>query len=128
MFVIQNRFDKYIMENALMAPLDRNPNYFTNNFVKWYGDMMVKSLSSKIQTKRGKRKGDGLFVSSCLEHARNFCLNGGSIVNGKNITDMLPKWFLEDNRFIASRYQEIDQCNHVKRTGLPCNTNCDCLH
>ena len=62
MFVIQNRFDKYIMENALMDPLEGNSNYFTNNFVKWYGDTMVKSLSSKIRTKRGRRKGDGLFL------------------------------------------------------------------
>ena len=35
-FVIQNRFDKLIMENFLNAPLEENPNYSTKIFIKWY--------------------------------------------------------------------------------------------
>ena len=127
LFIIQNRFDSLIMQQFLRAPLNTTSNSFTRNFVKWYGSLTTKSLSSKVQSGKGKYKGDGLFLASCLKHASNFCLSSGPVVNGFSLRDVLSKWFQETNPRLASKYQEIDQCNRIRRTSLPCNSNCQCL-
>ena len=123
----QNRFDSLIMQQFLRAPLNTTSNSNTRNFVKWYGHLTTKSLSSKVQSRKGKYKGDGLFLASCLKHASNFCLSSGPVVNGFSVRDLLPKWFQETNPRLASNYQEIDQCNSIRKTSLPCNSNCQCL-
>ena len=127
LFLIQNRFDKLIMEEFLRAPLSTTSNYRTRRFTKWYGDLTIKSLTSNVASNTGRNKGHGLFLPSCLNHAGNFCLTNGTTTNGKKLREMLPNWFLETNAFMASSYQEIDQCNGEEKTSLPCNNNCKCF-
>lgn len=126
LFMIQNRFDKFIMENLLRAPLSSASNSKTRRFTEWYGDLTVKGLSSNVMSTAGINRGNGLFVPSCLNHAANFCIKNGTTTNGKSLREMLPKWFLETDSMMASSYQEIDQCNDVENTSLPCNNNCKC--
>ena len=127
LFVIQNRFDKLIMEGFLEAPpLDSTWNSKTTRFIKWYGDLTITGLTTNVKSKLGRRKGHGLFVPSCLDHVENFCIHNGTRTNGRSLNDMLPKWFLETKSWKASTYQEIDRCNEEENTSLPCNTNCQC--
>lgn len=126
LFVIQNRFDKLIMEEFLRAPLSSTSNSKTRRFTKWYGDLTLKGLTSNAKSTSGRRKGHGLFVPSCLEHAGNFCINNGTTTNGRSLNEMLPEWFLETNLWKASANQEIDRCNDEENTSLPCNNNCKC--
>ena len=86
----------------------------------------MKGFISDTRSKSGKRKGHGLFVPSCLEHAGNFCINNGTTTNGRSLNEMLPEWFLETNLWKASANQEIDRCNDEVNTSLPCNNNCKC--
>ena len=87
---------------------------------------MSTGLASTVQSDRGKKKGDGLFTPSCLSHTSNFCIQGGPSVNHKQIGELLPKWFMEDDPLIAASYQEVDTCNDIEKTTLPCNSYCFC--
>ena len=78
------------------------------------------------RSKRGKYKGDGIFMPSCLKHAGNFCLHRGPVVNGKILRNILPNWFLEEDPNKASNFQEIDRCNDIQKTSLPCTEVCQC--
>ena len=87
---------------------------------------MSEGLKNTVQSDVGIKKGDGLFVPSCLDHTLNFCIRGGPKVGDKKIGVLLPKWFLENDPVIASTYQEVDMCNIDEKTEMPCNTYCHC--
>jgi len=124
-FVSENIFEKNQIESVLKCP---NPweNNSTKSFMEWFGDTMVEGLISTVGSERGLLKGDGMFVPGCLEHGNNFCLQNGSIVNGKKMADLLPMWYFEEDPIVASTFQEIDSCNKNSETHLPCNYYCKC--
>ena len=126
LFVIQNRFDTCQIEEVLLCPYGQIQNNSTESFVQLFGDTTAKGLASTVQGTRGKQKGDGLFSPSCLSHTTDFCIQGGPAVNGKQIKEMLPKWFLEDDPIAASAFQEVDSCNDSEETHSPCNNHCQC--
>ena len=125
LFIMQNRFDRYVLE-FLGAPINATDDHTKDRFLAGFGDNTIRNVGFKSLSKRGKYKGDGLFIPSCLKHAGNFCLHRGPVVNGKVIKNLLPNWFLEEDPNAASNFQEIDQCNLVKKTNLPCNEVCQC--
>ena len=125
LFVIENRFDNNIIQDILLCPLEHLQNNNTDLFVEWFGNTMKTGLASTVQSARGGEKKDGLFSPSCLKHTHNFCIQGGPTVNGKKVDDMLSQWFLKDNP-VAYEFQEVDLCNDIEDTRLPCNTYCQC--
>ena len=126
LFVIENRFDESQIHDVLLCPFDHIENNSTDGFIKWFGNTMSEGLKNTVQSDLGIKKGDGLFVPSCLDHTLNFCIQGGPKVGDKKIGDLLPKWFLENDPVIASTYQEVDTCNINERTEMPCNIHCHC--
>ena len=126
LFVIENRFDESQIHDVLLCPSKEIDNNSTEGFIQWFGDTMSTGLASTVQSGRGKKKGDGLFTPSCLSHTTNFCIQGGPSVNDKQIGELLPKWFMEDDPLIAASYQEVDTCNDIENTKLPCNSYCSC--
>ena len=125
LFIMQNRLDRYVLE-SLGAPLNATDDYTKDRFLAWFGDNTIRNVRFESLSKRGKYKGDGLFMPSCLKHAGNFCLHRGPVVNGKILRNILPNWFLEEDPKKSSNFQETDRCNRIQKTSLPCTEVCQC--
>jgi hypothetical protein len=126
LFLVQNRFDYSIAQDVLLCPYNHIKNDNTESFIALFGDTTVKGLAETVQAERGIFKGDGVFSPSCSNHTENVCMQGGPTLNGKKVGDMIGKWYVEEDPNLASAFQEVDMCNDIEGTGLPCNPYCYC--
>ena len=112
-FVIENRFDKYALEQEEGFP-DDHSGPEPQAYLRYYGRATVVSVS---QVGKGSHAGDGLFLASCLDHTGNYMANTKATINGTTFVAPVGDWFFERNKM---SHLLMDDCGD-----LPCNPTCD---
>ena len=123
LFVVENRFDQNQIEECFFDPVKLNTSK-TRGFVRDYGRRMMASMNTTVRGARGLAKGDGLFLTSCLQHTGDFCIQDGPAIAGMRLRDVLPRWFAHGADGAGA--QHVDGCNAALGTDDPCNAQCSC--
>lgn len=116
MYVMENTYDT----NQISAQGGLPKNQFHSDqgtkYIQYFGTGMRNSTSVL-------KKGDGIFLSSCLDHTSGLHVGGSTTIQGKSSGQILGDWFFDRaNPFIVLR----DACD-ATNNDLPCNPTCDGL-
>jgi len=130
MFLIENQFDWWLMQNILGCPCNQTDIVSTRHFIEHHGQLLLDGVENTIRSTRGITKGDGGFVPSCYGHCETHCMRGGPEIDygGKLVTlsQVLGQWFKEKKSTEASKYLVLDTCSNPDGKKMPCNLKCYC--
>lgn len=117
LFVQQNMYDTNQLEVQLLMPSNITDD--VEGYVRYFGYAMRNSTRDVLA-----KKGDGLFLASCLEHGGGLQPGGSTQSGGLNVTIMLGDWFFGRG---AVSHVQIDDCSGASDPDLPCNPTCNNL-
>jgi hypothetical protein len=116
MYIMENMYDT----NQISAQGGLPRNQFNSDegkrYIQYFGIGMRNSTFVL-------KKGDGIFLSSCLDHTSGLHVGGSTTINGKLSGQILGDWFFDRaNPSVVLR----DTCD-ATNNDLPCNPTCDGL-
>ena len=120
-FVIENKFDKYQIENSMLMPTDVVNNE-TKGYVGYYGVDMDRSIITQLVDENNGK--NGLFYPSCFDHTGGIKIGlpakASTVIDGHTPTEYVGDWYWERNKLPTLVY---DTCNNDENE-LPCNPSC----
>jgi len=113
LYVSENQFDSNQIFAQLGCP---TVGTHTNGYISYFGAGMKTSIQQLINN---KKKTDGLFFMSCLDHVETTYISAPTLVQGVRQRDSIDDWYFGSNKV---PHVLVDNC--VSAQGLPCNPTC----
>jgi len=112
LYISENQFDSNQIFTQLGCPENATD---TDAFIAYFGQQMRLSIRQVIQSRRG----DGLFLMSCLDHIYNTNISSPTTIYGFEQGPSVVDWFFGRHRY---PHILVDHCPHGDL--LPCNPTC----
>jgi len=112
-FVMENMYDTNQLSAQGGLPKSDFNTPEGQKYIQYLGRGIRNSTSSL-------KKGDGIFLASCLDHGGGLGVGGTTTIDDINSGTMLGDWFWNRPDAVTSKRDTCDEANG----GLPCNPTC----
>ena len=118
LYIMENMYDTNQITAQGKLPTKIYDTAQGMKYIQYFGIGMRNSTSLL-------KKGDGIFLSSCLEHTKGLHIGGTTSINGTKLSgSILGDWFFDrPNPNLITK----DSCD-VSNNDLPCNPSCRNIH
>jgi len=116
--VIENMYDTFQLFEEMGLKKSDATTTAGKEYIAYYGRAMRNSTDQVIHHPFGK-KGDAMFVASCLDHTSGIGTTGSTMLGGKTSLEAIGDWFFKR----GATPELVDTCT-MQPPGLPCNPTC----